>query len=416
MQRVLYVVLLALSIAATVQAQETTGPVAEQTREEVMQFEKEKVPLLLKGGAAFADFFDRVDADDVVMINGNGSTITKAAHVANWRAGGQKMLSNDQHDHHLYVYDNGNVAVVTYVGTTTDERNGKISTNTVRCADTWIKQDGKWLRIVHANTDIQPAGDQAAEQTMLQADHTFITAVSDVDTQAVAELLDADFSWTDSEGKTEKKSELLANLPKARIANESSAISKHYIYGDIGDVQVNLGRMHALRVWVKRPVGWRIIVYQEVKSLDNSPSATPGTGKCENPCKSVSYQPRNEMERQVISAYEHLETAAMTHNSHVFSTLVADEFVAASSNSNKIYDKRGRMDDFDHSKMAGVAPTPLFSARMFDFGDAALMISFHRPDSGRPIHVTRIWVKRNGNWVETLSYQTAIQTASQLRE
>ena len=59
----------------------------------------------------------------------------------------------------------------------------------------------------------------------------------------------------------------------------------------------------------------------------------------------------------------------MAHNSGVFATLVADEFVAASSNSNKLYDKRGRMEDFDHAKMAGVAPTPLLpSARLFDFG------------------------------------------------
>ncbi len=70
------------------------------------------------------------------------------------------------------------------------------------------------------------------------------------------------------------------------------------------------------------------------------------------------------------------------------------------------------MEDFDHSNMAGVAPTPLSSARMFDFGDAVLMISFHKPDRGKPLHVTRIWVKRNGNWMEALSYQTSIQAPS----
>ena len=85
-------------------------------------------------------------------------------------------------------------------------------------------------------------------------------------------------------------------------------------------------------------------------------------------------KPKNATEREVVTAYSKLETAAMAHNSAVFATLVADEFVAASSNSNKLYDKRGRMEDFDHAKMAGVAPTPLVSRRrMFDFGDAVLM-------------------------------------------
>ena len=173
-----------------------------------------------------------------------------------------------------------------------------------------------------------------------------------------------------------------------------------------------IGRVHVLRVFVKRAEGWKAIVYQEVLSLAAPPSFAPGTGKdCENPCKTIPYQPKNQTEREVAAAYSKLETAATARNSAVFGTLVGDEFVAASSNSDKISDKRGRMRDFDHSKNAGVAPTPLVSARMFDFGDAVLMTSGHKPDRGRPLHVTRIWVKRQGSWVETLSYQTSIQGA-----
>ena len=92
--------------------------------------------------------------------------------------------------------------------------------------------------------------------------------------------------------------------------------------------------------------------------------------------------------------------------------MVGDEFVAASSNSDKLQSKRSRMADFDRSKDGGVAPTPLESARMLAFGDAVLMVSEHRPDRGSPLHVTRIWVRRDGNWVETLSYQTAVTGAA----
>lgn len=269
------------------------------------------------------------------------------------------------------------------------------------------------LLVVLSVVPAKSAADTSAEKAMLQADRAFVAAVAKNDKASLAKLLDADFTWTDSDGKTQKKSEVLANIPKPGIADPAMAKLKDYTYGELGDVQADAGRVHELRVWVKRPAGWKAIVYQEVTSLENTPTVTPGAGKnCENPCKSVSYDPKNETEKQVVSAYEHLETAAMAHNSAVFSTLVADEFVAASSNSNKVYDKRGRMEDFDHSKMAGVAPTPLSSARMFDFGDAVLMTSFHQPDHGKPLHVTRIWVKRNGNWVEALSYQTSIQQPS----
>jgi hypothetical protein len=233
------------------------------------------------------------------------------------------------------------------------------------------------------------------------------------DGRALDKVLDGDFTWTNFEGKTQTRVQVAQDPPKSAITNEKEAQMNSYAYRGLGDVQANLGKAHVLRVWVKRAGGWKAIVYQEVQSLDASPSFAPGAGKdCENPCKKISYKPRNETEQQVATAYSRLETAAMAHNSAVFATLVGDEFVAASSNSNKLYDKRGRMEDFDRSRMAGVAPTPLLSARMFDFGDAVLMTSEHQPDRGRPLHVTRIWVKRDGSWMETLSYQTSVKAAA----
>jgi hypothetical protein len=247
---------------------------------------------------------------------------------------------------------------------------------------------------------------------MRPADQAFVQAVATSDQPALEKLLDTDFTWTDFEGKTLTKADILRNIPKSAITDENQAQRNEYSYGGLGDVQANLGRSHVLRVWAKRPGGWKAIAYQEVMSLDSPPSFAPGAGKdCENPCKRVPFKPKDATEQQVITAYSKLETAAMAHDSPVFATLVADEFVAASSNSNKLYDKRGRMDDFDHAKMAGVAPTPLTSARMFDFGDVVLMRSEHIPDRGKPLHVTRVWVKRNGSWMETLSYQTSIVAA-----
>src|ERR1700733_3718782 len=260
------------------------------------------------------------------------------------------------------------------------------------------------------------AGEGTATSEMMKGDRVFIQAVTNADRPALEKLFDADFTWTDFDGRTETKAQVLRDLPKRAITNEGAAQLKQYTYGELGDVQANLGRAHVLRVWAKRPDGWKAIAYQEVMSLDAPPSFAPGAGKdCENPCRTVAYEPKNDTERQVVAAYSKLETAAMAHNSAVFATLVGDEFVAASSNSNKLYDKRGRMDDFDHAKMAGVAPTPLVSARMFNFGDAVLMTSEHKPDRGKPLHVTRLWLKRNGSWMERLSYQTSVAAATAAR-
>jgi hypothetical protein len=57
------------------------------------------------------------------------------------------------------------------------------------------------------------------------------------------------------------------------------------------------------------------------------------------------------------------------------------------------------------------APAPLVSAEMFDFGDAVIMKCLHQPFSGKPVHVTRLWIKRNGKWVMSISFQTTIQAA-----
>lgn len=252
--------------------------------------------------------------------------------------------------------------------------------------------------------------DAKPDANMLRADRAFTQAIAKADPSALENLLDTEFTWTDADGKVQTKAQVLGKLPRAAIAGAKDAESKAYSYGELGDVQVNLGRAHVLRVWVKRPTGWRAIVYQELISLETPPAFTPGAGKdCENPCKSIAFTPKSDTEKQVAMAYSKLETAAHARNSAAFGPMVGDEFVAASSNSDKLQSKRGRMADFDRSKDGGVAPTPLLSARMFAFGDAVLMVSEHQPDRGNRLHVTRVWIKRDGSWVETLSYQTGVR-------
>src|SRR5258707_7275546 len=248
------------------------------------------------------------------------------------------------------------------------------------------------------------AAGMGQDANMMKADTYFARAIAKADKSALDKLLDPDFTWTNAEGKVQTKAQVLRDLPKAAITNAKNAESKAYTYADLGNVQVNLGRAHVLRVWAKRPEGWRAIVYQELMSLEAPPSFTPGAGKdCENPCKTIAFTPKNDTERQVAIAYSKLETAAHARNSAAFGPMVGDEFVAASSNSDKLQSKRSRMEDFDRSKDGGVAPTPMLSARMFVFGDAVLIVSEHKPDRGNPLHVTRVWVKRGGSWVETLS-------------
>jgi hypothetical protein len=247
------------------------------------------------------------------------------------------------------------------------------------------------------------------QDPVANADEAFNNAVAAHNQAALEKFLDADFTWTTAEGKVLTRSQTLQSMPQPAAMRAPNAESHEYVYGGLADVQINQGRAHALHVWVKRPAGWKALVYQDVMSLEAPPTMTPGAGKeCENPCQSIPFTPANDTERQVAQAYSKLETAAHAHNAAKFAPMVAGEFVALSSNSDKLQTKRSRIEEFNHAKDAGVAPTPLLTAHMYTFGDAVLMLSEHKPDRGKPLHVTRIWIKRGGSWQETLSYQTAI--------
>jgi hypothetical protein len=251
---------------------------------------------------------------------------------------------------------------------------------------------------------------------MLAADRAFTQAVARGDVKAVAIFLDRDAAWTTADGTTLNASQIGQGMPKAAISDEGRAEAKQYGYAQVGVVQVNAGKLHGLRVWVKRPAGWRLLVFQEVRSLDAPPTATPGAGKtgkhCENPCGAVPYTPRSEHERAVIAAYVGLEEAAMTGNAATWSGYIAEEFALVSSNGDRVFDKPTRLAAIQRSTLGGVAPTKLLSARLFDFGTAVVMTSQHQPDRGDLLRITRVWVKRDGRWVETLSYQTAIRPSA----
>jgi len=253
------------------------------------------------------------------------------------------------------------------------------------------------------------------DSALLQADKKFVQAASLENGSLLAKLLDSDFTWTDADGKTMTSSEVLHNPPKPILGDESGIDLAERTYGQVGAVSASRGKVHVLRMWVERPTGWRLLVYHEVKQLDQ-PSNVAGTGvnQCENPCKTVPFQPANEAEAAVIASWQALETGVTTHDAAAWAPHIADEFVQISSNSDHPISKSGRMETLNKQKANGVgaAPSPLVSAKMFDFGDAVIMTCLHQPYAGNPVHVSRLWIKRNGNWIMSISYQTAIQAGT----
>ncbi len=258
-----------------------------------------------------------------------------------------------------------------------------------------------------------PLASAAQDPALLTADREFVAALSSGNATATTALLDADASWTDEQGRTLGKGEVGKTLPKPAVADENGAAVRRHEYGRVGVVQVDKGPLHTLRVWIKRGNDWRLLAYQEVRSLAAPPTATPGiAGECINPCREVPYAPKSDNERGVIAAYQALEISSHAADASTWGKHVADEFVLVSSNSDRTLSKEQRLEGLRRATKNGVSPTRLVDTQMTDVEGVVVMRGHHAPDNGNTLRVTRVWVKRNNVWQSTLSYQTSIATGN----
>jgi hypothetical protein len=252
-----------------------------------------------------------------------------------------------------------------------------------------------------------------SEQSLLQADRAAFESGSP--SPALNDnLLDNNFTWTESSGKTRNKSEILEAIrSKKQLAVETGKIVAH-VHGQVGIIRESSEKIYVLRIWIKREARWSLLVYQAV-SIGAPPSAASDHEICDNPCNTVPFRPRNGDERDVIHTYQAVERAVTAHDSAAWGSHIDDDFFAVTSNSDRPLDKATRMAGLDNQKVAGISPFPLVSARMLEFGDTMIMTSLQQPLRGLPLHVTRVWFKRNGLWLEAYSYQTTIQADSSSR-
>jgi hypothetical protein len=154
MRKALLASILGISLAGTLGAQAITGEKAEQVKNEILKIEDEKVAGLLHGGSEPVDWIRQYDAEDIAQTNIDGSSPGKAEIEAGLQPGVFKMHSMKQDGHKFRVYDDGKVAVVTYHALGVLERNGKVTPRESNFSDVWVKQNGKWLRVLHAEREI----------------------------------------------------------------------------------------------------------------------------------------------------------------------------------------------------------------------------------------------------------------------
>src|SRR5258707_12494928 len=124
-----------------------------------------------------------------------------------------------------------------------------------------------------ANRLVAAEGDPA----VMQADRAFVQAAAKGDAAALGKMLDAEFTWTDVEGKTLTGEEVLRAVPKDALGDESGVEVSERTYGQVGAVKASRGKVHILRMGVERRGGGGWLGYHGGNELEEaSTSAAPG--------------------------------------------------------------------------------------------------------------------------------------------
>lgn len=264
------------------------------------------------------------------------------------------------------------------------------------------------------------AGDD--EMVLFRADQSLAQAVGKADKAAVGALLDENFEWTDANGKTWNRAQVLQSLASFKIESEADWTHSYSHVGVVLNIHHSPRFAH---IWVKRPEGWRAFVFLDtpipVAPATPAPAAHyDANSVCNNPCKTLPYKPTTAIDQTILTTWLKGKVAEWHPDPDVWSGPTGDEFMIINDLprlKDGIAMKSERVAQMVKAKeqgVVGVPGDPVTSMRMSDFGgDSVVIVSHHVPrNGGKPYYNVRVWVLRNGGWQIVISQQTTIKDAA----
>lgn len=233
-------------------------------------------------------------------------------------------------------------------------------------------------------------------------------------------LLALQFSLVDADGKIYARKEVLSDLKQVASAPANDIKVRNY-----GLVAVVTGQHKSphgadaivLDIWVKQKGAWRALRMQDVPivaaapAAQPTPSAEPQGGECRNPCQTLPYRVRSPAEQDVVDTFQAIVKAIVAHDADEWGKHVADEFVVYASGRPAV-SRADRMATIASQKERNTPVTvgEVQSMRLAVYGDAAVMTTTEAlPDETHPPYrATRVWVRRNGQWLMAVSAHTDI--------
>jgi hypothetical protein len=273
------------------------------------------------------------------------------------------------------------------------------------------------LSAVLAETRAQPALDESA--VVLTSNQWLADAMRNGDKSVARRLLSLQFTFMDEDGNIHARKEFLADLKAMSAAATSDP--KVASYGQLaavtGERKSAQGKnAFFLDVWAKQKGSWRALTMQNavLAEADTSAAADAQGGddkasECNNPCQTIPYRVRSPAEQDVLNSFLALEKARIAYDATEWSKHVSDDFMLYRSDYAPVT-KAASIAEIEAQKQNRSAVTvgEIQATRLWVYGDAAAMIATENaPDHSRPPYrAARVWVRRNGQWLMTISLQT----------
>jgi ketosteroid isomerase-like protein len=263
----------------------------------------------------------------------------------------------------------------------------------------------------------------STKEEVLTLDHSFANSLNKADQSGVLKVLDPEFTWTNRTGKTESKQEFLSSLASLATGEDAEmqvmeAGSVVLLHGSHHLPSQNVN-VRFVRVWVRHPAAWQLLVYQETNKADKNPEKRAGFGapsngepvNCENPCKTIPYKPETPAEQEVASMWQAVERTVLTNDVEAWIPNFTDDFLFVTPDGGTPLNKEDRVVMIKELKRTNTTliPAEVLTMKVWVFGDAAVMRSEHKPHHGKILHVTRLFEKHNGHWQIAFGQQTWVE-------
>jgi len=274
------------------------------------------------------------------------------------------------------------------------------------------------LAIAVALSPLRAVAAQDGVETIRANEQGFFAAVHNRDRRALGTFVAAKFSWSDASGTTRTKSDVMRNIGLLAAVGQDETDVQTNFYGPVATVLGKRKDVRFVRIWVKRVLGWRLLVAMETPIPKEAPArasieAAAGAGDCDNPCRTVPFRPKTDMDKAILAAWQKTKTLEWKPNADEWASYIADEFMIINNTTIRNRDQRIAIAKKQQEAGVGAPGDPVTFMRINDFPpNAAVMVSQHVPyRGGKPYTNVRVWILRANHWQLALSQQVTNQSA-----